>query len=204
MGSRCRIARLDMTPSEAKELIGFLVGAFNPRTEDVSALTLNVWQRWLEQYPVDLGYDVCVQVIATCKWRWPTIAYFQEALSAVSCADVPDQADAWGEVSKQIRLVGSYGRPEFSHPLIKEIVTSMGWQELCQSESPSIVRAQFLRLYEARSNRIRQEVASAPASLSFRSVNQIGKREPTNIGSVLEATRRSLENERGGSNDERS
>jgi len=78
------------------------------------------------------------------------------ATNAVAPNLIPESA--WIEVLEQARKVG-YGRrtvfhngesvllpgPVFSHPLIEKAVESVGWKNICHSDEPTIVRAQFLK-----------------------------------------------------------
>lgn len=56
-------------------------------------------------------------------------------------------SDAWGMVQAEIRRVGSWGKPEFADPLVTRVVATMGWLELCQSETGMADRAHFMKLY---------------------------------------------------------
>lgn len=65
---------------------------------------------------------------------------------------------AWAEVMHEVRRVG-WNRPRmfhdgqfeeppqrtFSSPLIAEAVDAIGWAEICTSDKPEIVRAQFIK-----------------------------------------------------------
>lgn len=69
----------------------------------------------------------------------------------------PDALAAWGEVRQQIGRVGDYGLPQFSHSLIGAVVEDLGWKTLCLSEDIHIERAHFLRAYDQRRQRLRQQ-----------------------------------------------
>jgi len=56
-------------------------------------------------------------------------------------------SDAWGQVQSEIRRVGSWGKPEFDDPIVARVVATMGWLELCQSETGMADRAHFMKLY---------------------------------------------------------
>lgn len=76
---------------------------------------------------------------------FPTIAQ----LRRLALGDnYPSPGDAWGEVMRQMREVGGYRSPDFSHVLIGQAVEHIGgWQALCKSDNLVADRAHFLRLY---------------------------------------------------------
>jgi hypothetical protein len=59
-------------------------------------------------------------------------------------ASIPTAEEAWKEV---LRNLNPYRRPEWSCSLIQDAVRTMGFLQLCNSENPSIDRAQFLKIY---------------------------------------------------------
>lgn len=64
---------------------------------------------------------------------------------------------AWGEVLSKISSVGSFGYPQFSDPLISEVVACIGWKSMCLSENIAIERAHFLKVYDSLAARKRNE-----------------------------------------------
>ena len=76
---------------------------------------------------------------------------------------VPSAAEAWGEVMREIRRIGSYGSPEFSSELITKAVHGLGgWRMLCLSENNVADRAHFLKIYDAYLQRYQQDAAMLP------------------------------------------
>lgn len=64
---------------------------------------------------------------------------------------IPEQrsgAEAWGSVVRALREVGHTATPKFNDPLTAQVVKSLGWQYLCQSEDQMADRAHFMRMYE--------------------------------------------------------
>jgi hypothetical protein len=79
-------------------------------------------------------------------------------------ADVtdPDGWDgAWGEVQRQVRLVGYLGTPSFDDPALAAAVESFGWRSLCWVEEENIgtARAQLRDIYRAARQRSRRGAA---------------------------------------------
>ena len=74
----------------------------------------------------------------------------------------PSSFEAWQEVQRQIVDVGSYGTPEFSNPLIRKTVDSLGWKALCMSENQTADRARFIQSFEQFSERAEKEMMLTP------------------------------------------
>lgn len=72
--------------------------------------------------------------------------------------------EAWTEVIDAMRRIGSYGVPTWSNERIAQTVRAFGWRELCATETDqlSIIRAQFMRIYEAQTKRERDEQITLP------------------------------------------
>jgi hypothetical protein len=77
--------------------------------------------------------------------------------------------EAWQEVLKALSRVGRYRKPEFpERPALQEAIESVGWQAICDCENSKmgVMRAQFLKAYEACQGRKRMneslELASGP------------------------------------------
>ena len=75
---------------------------------------------------------------------------------------LPTAAEAYGEVQRAIVKIGSYGCPQFSIPIIRKTVDSIGWRNLCLSETPGVERGQFMRMYEAFLAREKDNVICEP------------------------------------------
>jgi hypothetical protein len=86
----------------------------------------------------------------------------------------PTIDEAWGEVLARVSRVGLTtelpGGPKvtFSHPAIESVVASMGWRNLCVSETQMADRAHFARLYTERVDRDLSVAAEAPNVLQHR------------------------------------
>lgn len=67
----------------------------------------------------------------------------------------PDADEAWAEVQRGVSSHGYVnGQPQWSHPAIGAVVSAITWRELCLSTMGDVVRAHFLRLYEAAVRRV--------------------------------------------------
>jgi hypothetical protein len=62
-----------------------------------------------------------------------------------------DATEAYGEVRKAIKEYGYDNAPgalQSMSPLTRKVCEYIGWQNICLSEEPSVIRGQFLRMYE--------------------------------------------------------
>lgn len=160
---------------EVEKIISILCAAY-PSTP-LKPETIEVYAVMFAQTPVEalkLATRLC---IARCKF-FPTVAEINEALKSLTdhVAPPPSAMDAWGLVWAEIQRIGSYGKPEFSDPVIAKVVSGMGWRSLCWSENAMADRAHFIKAYEIEVRRVdaAQQIAALPGAAE---VNQI-------IGSV--------------------
>jgi hypothetical protein len=81
---------------------------------------------------------------------------------------LPAGAEAWGEVMKQLRDVGSWGAPSWSSPMIAAAVQDVGgWMYLCMTENVTADRARFIAAYDERMKRRTQDMMQLPASTRY-------------------------------------
>lgn len=146
---------------------------------DISASddTVTAWAWAFDGVPYALAEDAAKRYIRTGKFP-PKPAELLELISVQQVAPDLIPEAAWGEVQAEVRRVG-YNRPpifhggrfldppqrQFSSPLIAQAVDSIGWAELCTSEKPEIVRAQFIKSLAALMGRAvkRVQTGDAPA-----------------------------------------
>lgn len=122
-----------------------------PNTQ-VTAETVAVYLRLLGDIaPSDLQVIVD-QAVATCRFL-PTVSELRDSLHALETMGELSWGEAWEDVQKEIRRIGSYGVPVFKTELTAAVVRSMGWKVLCASENPQTDRAQFRDIYNAMQSR---------------------------------------------------
>jgi len=152
---------------ELTKRIGALAAAF-PYAQ-ISGETIKVYARMLADIPLEVLDAVASQAMAECEF-FPTIARVREM--AMNLASPTGQHvsgfEAWEQVIRQIRSVGSYGRPGFIDPLITRAVECLGWPELCQSDNQVADRSHFVRIYEQLVERERAEARLLPESRELR------------------------------------
>ena len=127
-----------------------LVAAF-PNSQ-ATPQTVVVYAEMLQDIPIVELEIVVNQVLAESKFL-PAIAELREMHRKLGNINKITWADAWELVQKEIRRVGSYQLPKFDDELTARVVKAIGWRDLCISEEPGIMRAQFRDMYNALANR---------------------------------------------------
>lgn len=153
-----------MTPHEARLIVARLVEAYPlPAWTDGAAA---LWVEMLEDLDRDTTARVVRDMIASRSSR-PSIADIRSAVASAS-ADVAYLAadEAWGVVQRAIGTVGRYRPFPTDNPLVADVVESIGWQTICDTESIEVTRAQFRAAYTARLERERAFVAALPGAVS--------------------------------------
>ena len=139
-----------MNQTETAKALLILYAAY-PNTE-WTEITQGVYVKYLADIPVEELRTVIGQAIATCKFP-PTVAEIRETWHGLSHVGRLTYGEAWELVQKEIRRIGSYGKPRFSDETTARVVAAMGWKELCMSEDQGRDRAQFRDMYNAIVNR---------------------------------------------------
>ena len=85
---------------------------------------------------------------------------------AIAGGDLPDWSVGWAEMVDAVARVGQYGDPAWSHPVIAEAVSRIGYRSFCVSlvAEQATWRAQYRQIHEQVVDRVRRsarEVAAA-------------------------------------------
>lgn len=113
------------------------------------AETLQAWKTALSYYSYEEIAAAIQRCIFTCKYQ-PTIAHIVDAIN-INKSNNSINIDAWGNVQNAIRKYGMYREIEAVESLdntTRRIIKSIGWKNICTSDNPDIVRAQFRKAYE--------------------------------------------------------
>lgn len=112
-----------------------------------------------QEYPVPVIKQAVVNVIKNSKFM-PTVAeILDECKTIVRYArqgeHVYSAESGWQEVYRAIGRDGIYNRPTFKDPLTSEVISMMGWGNICMSEASAMpmIRAQFLKMYHTLEER---------------------------------------------------
>lgn len=144
-----------------------VLAAAYPRFE-LPPATVDIYCRLL----TDLDFDTLKAATLHCATVYkffPTVAEIRQAAVELQtmAQGIPEESQAWGEVVEQIRHVGSYGSPQFSHPLIEQVVRQLGWINLCMSENQPADRARFMDAYAQAFRESRRRAQMLPEVLSI-------------------------------------
>ena len=99
---------------------------------------MELWYDGLKDIPADVASAGLKKWVMTEKWP-PTIAELRKQCSELVTGVRPDWGEGWMEVQKAIRLYG-YMRGDEAlasmSAITRETVRRIGWQAICESESP--------------------------------------------------------------------
>lgn len=168
-----------MTKAEFATIAAAIRTYFPRYTIFPNAEAMDLWFQELRDIPADVLGTALRKWVATNKWP-PTIAELRA--ESRNCVDgkLPDWGEAWAEVTKAVRRYG-WARPqealESMQPTTRAAVERIGWTDICQSENPETIRAQFRQVYEisaARETESRQLPQEVKAMLDGVAVKMIG------------------------------
>lgn len=131
-------------------LVGLALANFPNMQEKDMVPTAKLWEKLLTDIPFPVAEKALIKVLATAKF-FPTVAEIREAAMQLTQPAIPTAMEAWGEVTRAMRLYGYY-RPEEAlasmSPVTAEVVRRIGWREMCSCEEPDVLRGQFRMAYE--------------------------------------------------------
>lgn len=153
-----------MTKAQTIEVVAILVASF-PDAKWGEA-TCRAYEAALSDLDYELAASAVKRIVATAKYR-PAIAEIREAAAVTAIGERRTGADAWGDVVRAIRYVGSYGAPKFEDPITARAVEALGWRNLCLGDSSEASdRARFCEVYDAISGSERREVVTEPGRIN--------------------------------------
>jgi hypothetical protein len=155
--------------------LGFLAMLF-PRFQ-LSEETIAAYVRILGDLPADL-IEQAAEDIGSRNTFFPAASEIRTAAFELVGKQhgLPTAYEAWGEVVRLAGSVGYTGKPEFSHPLIKETVESVGgWRMLCLSENQVADRARFVASFDTFVSREKYEIRTLPGVRKFTEQIDSGK-----------------------------
>lgn len=136
---------------------------------------MELWFAQLQDIPYQIAQAGLQKWVALNKWS-PSIADIREMTSGITSGDIPDWGEAWAEVQRAIRKLGSYRAQEAIEslsPITKKAVQRIGFMNLCMSENEIADRAHFQKIYEILVEREKKD-AMLPAQLKDRLLEMRG------------------------------
>jgi len=111
---------------------------------------LELWYGELGNMPFDLLFAALRKWVNTHRYP-PSIAELREICAEIVQGKPMDWGEAWTAV---IKAVGRYGiyREEKAlaslPPLARQAASRIGWRDICMSENPDTLRAQFRQVFQ--------------------------------------------------------
>lgn len=154
-----------MTLKDAIKLVSWATANFPQLQERDMRPTAELWARMLSDVPYEVAEKALMKVLATARY-FPTVAEMREAAAQITNPALPSWVEAWGEVAKAVRVYG-WPRPAEAlaslSPLARRVAEAIGWEALCASEEPDVIRGQFRRMYEDLAGRQEADQVLPPA-----------------------------------------
>jgi hypothetical protein len=155
-----------MNRKEIINLLGIATANFPNLQQKEMKPTAILWEKALSDIPYDVAEKALIKVLSTSKF-FPTIADIRESIADFTQPRTLDAMEAWGLIGEAIRKFGYYRQKEamkFLPDDVGEMVKQFTWWELCMSEEPDILRAQFRKAWEIRSKR-KNELKALPSEI---------------------------------------
>ena len=146
-----------MTRQEAASLVLLAVSNMPNMQEKDMNPTITLWATMLYDTPYEIAEKAIRKILMTsCKF-WPAVSEIIDTIKGFGEDKLPSPEEAWLEVVKK---VNRYKTPEWSCPEIGQAVTAIGYLNICDSETPGVERAHFMRIYEAYKHRSEDEIVN--------------------------------------------
>ena len=138
-----------MNSKEFTRIMAFISAAIDRK---IARATIDAYYEMLNDLPAELVMAAAKKVIASDEYpTLPTIGKLRKAAQDLCHMDKLSAPEAWGQVLHAVHRHGYYGEVEAMAALpenVGAVVGMMGWQDICHSDKPDVLRAQFMRMYE--------------------------------------------------------
>jgi hypothetical protein len=152
-----------MTQAEVGKLLAFITAVY-PNI-DIRDGTVEAWHELLRDLDYKVAAAAVKKVVAESEIpALPAVGKIRKAALDLQHGYSITAPEAWGMILRAVRNHGYYGEAEAMKELppdVAQVVRWMGWREICHSDTPDVVRAQFMRMYETQEKRTR-ELAGLP------------------------------------------
>ncbi|WP_331697690.1 replicative helicase loader/inhibitor [Paenibacillus sp. IITD108] len=125
---------------------------------------INLWLSMFGDVSYEVGAWAVTKFINESVFP-PTVADIRSRITDITVKAVKSPVDAWGEVKLAIRMYGVYNERkalESMSETTRDIVRAIGYTTLCMSENEMADRAHFLKVYEIKVKREREDAALMP------------------------------------------
>lgn len=151
---------------------------------DIRDGTVEAWHELLKDLPAELALAAVKKVVAESEVpALPAVGKIRKAALDLQYGYSLPAPEAWGIVLKTVQKHGIYGEEDALKELpenVAQVVRWMGWREICHSDNPDVLRAQFMRMYETQEKRQREIAGLTPVAKEI--MNGLGDRLKLNAG----------------------
>lgn len=140
--------------------------------------SLQVYHEILDDIDDDLLMAATKQWLSTARPFHPSPGELRDMALQLITRDEPSADEAWTEVLRQMRNPGYYGIPQWSTERVAKTMEAFGrWKDFCliESDQMGIIRAQFMKIYEAQLNRERADQLMLPETREIVTQYQIAQ-----------------------------
>ena len=164
-----------MTQAEVGKLLAFVTAVY-PNI-DIRDGTVDAWHDLLCDLDYKIALAAAKKVVAESDIpALPAVGKIRKAALDLQNGDNITAPEAWGMVVKAVKYYGYYNETKVMSelpPNVTQVVRWMGWQEICHSNNPDVIRAQFMRMYEIYCKR-EQEIKILPSTVKnlFKTISE--------------------------------
>ncbi|MHB1937027.1 MAG: replicative helicase loader/inhibitor [Acidobacteriaceae bacterium] len=145
-----------MTDRDAVRVLSWCCAAYPNVT--LAKETVEIWATVLADLPAAVVDQAVKRIIATQEIpSLPTPGRVRREAAALTGVLPPSAELAWEEVMDAVRRHGYTNAPRFSNELAERAMRSIGWRQICMSESLGVERGQFLRIYASLAEEVGKE-----------------------------------------------
>lgn len=155
-----------MNRKEIINLLGIATANFPNLQQKEMKPTAILWEKALSDISYDIAEKALIKVLSTSKF-FPTVADIRDATAQITQPRTLDAMEAWGLIVDAIRKYGYYRQGDAMRSLpddVAEMVKRFTWHDLCLSENPETLRAQFRMAWETQSKR-KNEMKAIPQEI---------------------------------------
>lgn len=131
---------------DAAKILRIIEGAYPGRFESTEA-AIDAWAALLRDVPYELASRAAAALCRTSKFP-PSVAEIREAI-AEAIDPLPSAEEAYEQARRVARDYSPYSpMPDDLHPMVARALDIVGIEMMAYTNEPSVVAAQFRRVYE--------------------------------------------------------
>lgn len=154
-----------MTREEFLKGMAILEASYEGFTITSEKETVAIWYELLKEFEYEAFGLAIKRYISTSVYK-PTVAGLKQMMVDVSSTKLIDADEAWGEVRHAISKHGYMATKDELQkdlsPITYSVAIRMGWQDICFSDRPDVIRGQFIKLYAAHKEARQLEQLAGP------------------------------------------